>query len=1023
MIGYPLRRIYGDSRLKVCPSCHSRFVGGETFCPHDGTKLVDARELSPGELTGTKLDEVVRLDRLIYSDGLGERYTGRLLDNRRPVFVVVFNQQLVLDSGARARVETARAKVGSPLPDQINTLLQLHLDKNPPYIIESEPRGPSIREVLAEQRQIDWKEAVRVAANLARIAQWLHDHGVPYQGVHPDSVYVTRLASGAIQIADWDVDALLTADSPERVLGESPEAFVGYVDYMPPEVATDSNAADMRSAIYSIGCLLYEMILGKPPLPARNGLEAIKRHRLEKPVRLGIARGGGEFPDSLDELIEMMIAKEPQNRFQSAQAVIAALSGLLGESPDEVAPPIERSAAPDEDDLYRTIDMESVDRNAIVKPRSADPSEAPTVPEGPSTLLRLGTRLSGQSQTRDALSVPDEDEALEELPEFPSSGRSGTGQFQRPAATTAPQEETDEDIAPRKTLLFGSIGAAVSGASRVQDDPVAADPDDTLADSKPTLLGMGDHTAAEIEAAVAAADAADAAAAAAAAAAIVAADQNDEVEEEEENAAPSGILRKRKIGKVPEPRNGARLTSSEATDDAPVDLGSLPTDETVKVQVDPGALEADRERSEASEAEEDIAHEPTVGMRSVTAASKETVPMDAATKPTVRGVQAGNIGFVEAKDHTRELDRSEWFNRSTEDAWDASLADEHHQKTEQRFRNIVIGLAVALGLVALGVYIYSEYVYTPEGAEDESATAVSAGEEKPSVDLDALKTAFDESVAAGRLVAPPKNSALYHLQELKRHGPSSPQFEGSREIFIEKAREAAKEADKAGDLASARALAGYASQYAPEDEELAKMTADFQARFTGQAPEQPAAPLTAPDAGAPDAATAEPAEEPEPEKAVAQKEPQKEKPKQRQRQRPRQKSQKKPKDKKWDAKPSSGDAAGLARDARIAFSRGDMAEARRLYHEALDKDSKNGEIYAGLGKVYFEGSNYREALKYQQKAVRYSPGRLDYRISLGQSFYRLGKYQEAIDVWEGVLKKDPDNRFARQYIELAKKKL
>ena len=133
-----------------------------------------------------------------------------------------------------------------------------------------------------------------------------------------------------------------------------------------------------------------------------------------------------------------------------------------------------------------------------------------------------------------------------------------------------------------------------------------------------------------------------------------------------------------------------------------------------------------------------------------------------------------------------------------------------------------------------------------------------------------------------------------------------------------------------------------------------------------------------------------------------------------------QKTAKKSPSKRRAPKESAGD---LLRDARVALGRGNTNEARLLYHQALELEPKNGEIHAGLGKVYFEQANYREAVKYQQKAIRYASGRLDYRIALGQSFYRLKKYEEAIDVWETVLKKDPDNRFARQYIELAKKKI
>jgi tetratricopeptide (TPR) repeat protein len=168
------------------------------------------------------------------------------------------------------------------------------------------------------------------------------------------------------------------------------------------------------------------------------------------------------------------------------------------------------------------------------------------------------------------------------------------------------------------------------------------------------------------------------------------------------------------------------------------------------------------------------------------------------------------------------------------------------------------------------------------------------------------------------------------------------------------------------------------------------------------------------DAGEPDlgaeGAPEQPAEPPEP-VVVAKKDP------------PKRTPPKRTPPKKTPKPKASNNADSLKQEARAAHTRGNLNQARKLYHDALDINGTDAEILAGLGKVYFDQANYREAAKYQTRAVRHAPGRNDYRISLGQSFYRLKKYDTAIGVWKKVLERDPGNSVAKQYIMLAERKL
>ena len=120
--------------MKVCPTCGSQFSGADAFCPHDGTRLVD---LQPeGALVGQTLHGEVELERLLFADGVGERYTGTMVAGGERVRVLVFNQRFEPERDRADLVKAINALIGSPTPASISGLVSWHLDETPAYMVE-----------------------------------------------------------------------------------------------------------------------------------------------------------------------------------------------------------------------------------------------------------------------------------------------------------------------------------------------------------------------------------------------------------------------------------------------------------------------------------------------------------------------------------------------------------------------------------------------------------------------------------------------------------------------------------------------------------------------------------------------------------------------------------------------------------------------------------------------------------------------------------------------------------------------
>lgn len=930
--------------MKICPACGERFEGEEAFCPHDGTRLEPEAD-GVGEFVGGVLSEIVRLDELIFADEMGERCIGTMVDSGRKVYATVFNRAFRPAEDALQLVETARARVGSPMPLALTTILRAELEKTPPFIIETAPAGQSLRGLIREKGRLDWQHAVRVGANVARIIGWLNERGVTHHGLHPASIFVKNLDAGEIQLGEWYSEDAQWVEHPMSALERDADAFVGYVAYMAPELVDSTEGADLRTAVYALGALIYEMTVGKPPFVAPTNAEVLRRHRHEQPVTLSVARGGGELHPDLDQLVQMMLSKDPDHRFQSPAAIVAALANLLGEDPESLAPEVERADSQQDDDLYATIEMSQIDRDSLSGlQESISPDERQEVDSGVAKTLMMGSAQPGLEQAA----------VLKKAPSVEAS------------KSEESSETGDEEQ---------SVDSPDVSKSKVED---------AGSESGPSVIVSMDNDTDDVGTRTS---------------------EPDEVAEASEDEEKPAELEE--PAEVEKPAEEEPAGAEEAAEDA-ADEAEESAAKASSIEVDPDLLGEASEaeaRAEESEAEE---------------SEKDTDTSSDESSETPAESRDFKVGFVEM-DRSVELPRQDdWFSRSTEDAWEDTMIREHHEAAEHNNRRVITGLIVALVIAFSGLIVYFQFVWSPEEDADTPDEDVAEVVETPGVDLAEIEAKFKEALGDDRVIAPVRNSAARHLEELKREGgEESTEYQRSRVLFVEKASAQARAADEAGHLLYARNLAGYAAQFDPENQELVDYSENLNARYRGDdgSSEAPEVEDESDDAGfgedtlgEPDAGEEE--QEKQDEKANVESAPGS----------PRVA----PGDRRSESRETeepSVDTRVLAKKAREAYARGNVDQARKLYENAVKADPGDHTLHAGLGQVFFDQASYSSAVRHQRNAIRLEPDRVDYRISLGQSYYRLGRYEDAIKTWETALMRDPSNQNAREYIKLARRKL
>ena len=185
-----------------------------------------------------------------------------------------------------------------------------------PYV-----EGESLRDRLRREIQLSMDEALRTALQVASALDYAHRHGVVHRDIKPENIL---LADEQALVADFGVARALGASAGERLTETG--VVLGTPSYMSPEQASGTSQVDGRSDIYSLGCVLYEMLAGEPPYTGPTPQLVLAKRVLGHVP--SIRRVRPTIPSAIEALITRTLAQVPADRFASAAVLAAALDHL-----------------------------------------------------------------------------------------------------------------------------------------------------------------------------------------------------------------------------------------------------------------------------------------------------------------------------------------------------------------------------------------------------------------------------------------------------------------------------------------------------------------------------------------------------------------------------------------------------------------------------------------------------------------------------------------------------------------------
>lgn len=201
------------------------------------------------------------------------------------------------------------------------------------YMVMEYVEGVNLEELINIQGPISVAQACDFVWQAAAGLQHAHSAGLIHRDVKPGNLLVDR--QGTIKILDFGL-ALLDGDeaaeefSLAMIFGHS---CLGTADYIAPEQSLDSYSVDSRADIYSLGCTLYVALSGKLPYPMASSSQKLEGHRLRPPPPL--ATVAKNVPDKVIAIVEKMMAKRPEDRYQTMAEVVTALAPFARRLPVE----------------------------------------------------------------------------------------------------------------------------------------------------------------------------------------------------------------------------------------------------------------------------------------------------------------------------------------------------------------------------------------------------------------------------------------------------------------------------------------------------------------------------------------------------------------------------------------------------------------------------------------------------------------------------------------------------------------
>jgi len=247
------------------------------------------------------------IERELGRGGMATVYQAEDLKHRRKVAVKVLRPELCAVLGGDRFLAEIRVTAGLQHPHLL-PLFDSGTADGLLYYVMPLVEGESLRQKLEREKQLSMSEAIRIATQVASALDHAHRHGIIHRDVKPENIL---LHEGQAVVADFGIALALQSAGVDRLTGTG--LSLGTPQYMSPEQVGGDRGVDARTDVYSLACVLYEMLAGQPPHTARTAQALMAKVVSEEPRPITDLRN--RVPEHIAGALEQALAKLPADRF------------------------------------------------------------------------------------------------------------------------------------------------------------------------------------------------------------------------------------------------------------------------------------------------------------------------------------------------------------------------------------------------------------------------------------------------------------------------------------------------------------------------------------------------------------------------------------------------------------------------------------------------------------------------------------------------------------------------------------
>ena len=273
----------------------------------------------PDELLNNVIADRYRVSHEIGRGGMATVYRAHDVKHDRDVALKVLSSELHAPLGVERFLREIAFTAHLDHP-HILPLLDSGESGGRLYYVMPLVEGESLRDRLKREKQLPIEEALQITREIASALTHAHGHGVLHRDIKPENI---MLSGGHARVADFGIGRAMSTTVADNLTVTG--LAVGTPTYMSPEQASGASDVDARSDVYSLACVLYEMLVGQPPYMASSTAALLARKSLEPMPPLRATRDS--IPREVERAIAKALAPVPDDRFASARDFVEALGG------------------------------------------------------------------------------------------------------------------------------------------------------------------------------------------------------------------------------------------------------------------------------------------------------------------------------------------------------------------------------------------------------------------------------------------------------------------------------------------------------------------------------------------------------------------------------------------------------------------------------------------------------------------------------------------------------------------------